>query len=253
MAMFIFQQLQQDYDRRFLSAGGHGLVINMDDLPADHATKAARALAHVIKAAMAEQGLCGIEDIIPGLTNLLVQYNPLVTTAANLKQSIRPMLAELSDDVGAVRHIRMPCCYGGEFGPDLDEMANTLGMSADAIIAKHHANTLEVAIMGFLPGLAYMKGVDEALYLPRRKTPRARVPALSVAIAMDQTVIYPLPSPGGWHIIGRIPVELFDANKDEPVLLKSGDKITFYPIDNNEYNEIKSDYKLGRFLIEIST
>ena len=75
MAMFIFQQLQQDYDRRFLSAGGHGLVINMDDLPADHATKAARALAHVIKAAMAEQGLCGIEDIIPGLTNLLVQYN----------------------------------------------------------------------------------------------------------------------------------------------------------------------------------
>lgn len=251
--MLIFEQLQQDYDRRFLSAGDHGLVINMDDLTADHATKAARALAYVIKASMDNQTIIGVEDIIPGLTNLLVQYDPLITTAATLKQKIKPMLADLSDDAGSVRHIYMPCCYGGDFGPDLDDMSKTLGLTTDEIISRHQANTLEVAIMGFLPGLAYMKGVDQTLYLPRRKTPRAHVPALSVGIAMDQTVIYPLPSPGGWNLIGRVPVELFDANKSDPVLLRSGDRITFYSIDIKKYNQIKSDYKSGHFAIEINT
>ncbi|MGB1036502.1 MAG: carboxyltransferase domain-containing protein, partial [Candidatus Puniceispirillales bacterium] len=134
--MLIFEQLQQDYDRRFLSAGDHGLVINMDDLTADQATKAARALAYVIKASMDNQTITGVEDIIPGLTNLLVQYNPLLTTAAALKQAIKPMLADLSDDVGSVRHISIPCCYGGDFGPDLDDMAETLGLSPEDIISR---------------------------------------------------------------------------------------------------------------------
>ena len=106
--------------------------------------------------------------------------------------------------------------------------------------------------MGFLPGLAYMKGVDEALYLPRRKTPRARVPALTLGIAMDQTVVYPMPSPGGWNLIGRIPIALFDPRKDDPILLRSGDKINFYPIDINEYHKIYKAYHDGQFLVEIA-
>lgn len=252
MIMISFAPLKQPYDRRFLSAGDHGIVINMDDLPTDHATKAARALAHAIRKIIADDNIKGIEDMIPGLTNLLVQYNPLVTSAATLIEEITPLLATLTNDEGAGRLIHIPCCYGGEFGPDLLEVAITLNMSTDEVVKRHQSNILDVAIMGFLPGLAYMKGVDEALYLPRRKTPRAHVPALSLGIAMDQTVVYPLPSPGGWNLIGRVPIPLFDAQKSDPILLRAGDRVSFYHIDNNEYNKIASDYRSGHFKVEIN-
>lgn len=257
--MLTFEQLQHSYGRRFLSAGDHGLVINMDDLSPNDATKAARALAKSINAERdnslfeetKNQTLIGIEDIIPGLTNVLVQYNPLLTTTAELKQLIQPMLATLYHDDGESRHVRIPCCYGGECGPDLDDVARELNLQTDEVVSRHQANTLEVAIMGFLPGLAYMKGVDSSLYLPRRKTPRAHVPALSLGIAMDQTVVYPLTSPGGWNLIGRVPIELFDTRKSDPVLLRPGDKVTFYSIDINEYIKILSDYESGQYVVEI--
>ena len=245
---------------RFLPAGGHGLVVSFDNTSTkagalkanmDH-TRKARALAGLIRQAGVDGKLSGIVDLIPGLTNLLVQYDPLHISAKTLQEIITPWLDHLTEDSGKSRHIRIPCCYGGELGPDLDSIADQLKLSPDEIVARHVASTLEVAIMGFLPGLAYMKGVDEALYLPRRKTPRARVPALTLGIAMDQTVVYPMPSPGGWNLIGRIPIALFDPNKDDPILLRSGDKINFYPIDINEYHKIYKAYHDGQFLVEIA-
>ena len=247
--------------KRFLPAGGHGLVVNFDDTQlrpgeskgnTDLATRKARALAGLIQEAAKDGKLSGIVDLIPGLTNLLVQYDPLLITAKHLQTTITPWLDHLSEDSGKSRHIRIPCCYGGEFGPDLEGIADQLNLSADEIVERHVASSLEVAIMGFLPGLAYMKGVDEALYLPRRKTPRAMVPALTLGIAMDQTVVYPMPSPGGWNLIGRIPIALFDPGKDNPVLLRSGDKIKFYKIDIKEYNDIYKSYHEGQFVVEIS-
>ena len=218
----------------------------------DIATRKARALAERIRQAAEDGRLSGIVDLIPGLTNLLVQYDPLLVSYQQLQDAIAPWLNDLSQEKGRSRHIRIPCCYGGEFGPDLDMIAGQLNLDPDEIIARHVASTLEVAIMGFLPGLAYMKGVDDTLYLPRRKTPRPRVPALTLGIAMDQTVVYPMPSPGGWNLIGRIPIELFDPRKDNPVLLRPGDKISFYPIDINQYNEIYKAYHADQFTVEIS-
>ena len=247
--------------KRFLPAGGHGLVVNFDDTQlrpgesknnTDLATRKARALAGLIQEAAKDGKLSGIVDLIPGLTNLLVQYDPLQTSAKHVQATITPWLNHLSEDSGNSRHIRIPCCYGGEFGPDLESIAVQLNLTPDEIIARHAASSLEVAIMGFLPGLAYMKGVDETLYLPRRKTPRALVPALTLGIAMDQTVVYPMPSPGGWNLIGRIPIALFDPKKDNPVLLRSGDNISFYQIDINEYNDIYEAYHSGWFSVEIT-
>ena len=247
--------------RRFLPAGGHGLVVSFDDALSntgtlrdnrDPATRKARALARRIQQAAKDGTLTGIVDLIPGLTNLLVQYDPLQTSAKHVQATITPWLNHLSEDSGNSRHIRIPCCYGGEFGPDLESIAVQLNLTPDEIVARHVASSLEVAIMGFLPGLAYMKGVDETLYLPRRKTPRALVPALTLGIAMDQTVVYPMPSPGGWNLIGRIPIALFDPKKDNPVLLRPGDNISFYQIDINEYNEIYEAYHSGRFSVEIT-
>lgn len=247
--------------KRFLPAGGHGIVVNFDDAlqngktakdNIDIATRKARALAERIRQAAEDGRLSGIVDLIPGLTNLLVQYDPLLVSYQELQNAIAPWLNDLSQEKGRSRHIRIPCCYGGDFGPDLDMIAGQLNLDPDEIIARHVASTLEVAIMGFLPGLAYIKGVDDTLYLPRRKTPRPRVPALTLGIAMDQTVVYPMPSPGGWNLIGRIPIELFDPRKDNPVLLRPGDKISFYPIDINQYNDIYKAYHADQFTVEIS-
>ncbi|MEC7208891.1 MAG: allophanate hydrolase subunit 1, partial [Pseudomonadota bacterium] len=137
-------------------------------------------------------------------------------------------------------------CYGGEFGPDMEEVASTTGLTPDEVIARHTASVLEVAIMGFLPGLGYMTGVDEALYLPRRSEPRTHVAKGSVGIAMDQTVIYPLDSPGGWNLIGRMPIPLFDQARDNPILFSAGDRVCFYAVSRREFDELEAACADGR-------
>ena len=245
------QTKKQDANfRRFLPAGGHGLVVNFadgGDKPTP--TQRARALARRIEA----ESLIGIVDLIPGLTNLLVQYDPLKLRGAELEARITPWLEDLDTRGQAARRLRIPCCYDAEFALDLAEIAKTLRLDAEEIIARHIGAELEVAIMGFLPGLGYMKGVDASLHLPRRATPRAKVPARTLGIAMDQSVIYPLTSPGGWNLIGRVPMAIFDMNKADPVLLRTGDKISFYRIDKKEYDEIRSAYQAGAFQVEITT
>ena len=234
--------------KRFLPAGGHGLVVNFAD-GGNKPTQRARALARRIEA----ESLAGIVDIIPGLTNLLVQYDPLKLRGAELEARLTLWLGDLDSEVQATRRLRIPCCYDAEFALDLAEIAETLRLDAEDIIARHVGTQLEVAIMGFLPGLGYMKGVDASLHLPRRATPRAKVPERTLGIAMDQSVIYPLTSPGGWNLIGRVPMAIFDINKADPVLLRTGDKINFYRIDKKEYNEIYSAYKVGEFEVEITS
>ena len=247
------QTKKQDANfRRFLPAGGHGLVVNFDD-GGDKPTHRARALAQRIEGESLTESLTGIVDLIPGLTNLLVQYDPLKLRGAELEARITPWLEDLDTTGQTARQLRIPCCYDAEFALDLAEIAETLRLDAEDIIARHIGAELEVAIMGFMPGLGYMKGVDASLHLPRRATPRAKVPARTLGIAMDQSVIYPLTSPGGWNLIGRVPMAIFDITKPDPVLLRTGDKIKFYRIDKKEYNEIRFAYKSGAFQVEIIT
>ena len=135
---------------------------------------------------------------------------------------------------GPGRTFEIPVLYGGEAGPDLDEVAARAGIAAQEAARLHASQLYHVYMLGFLPGFAYLGSVPEPLRLPRRATPRARVPAGSVAIASDMTAVYPLESPGGWHLIGSTPVVLWDmARQDEP-LLKPGDRVRFVPIDDVE-------------------
>lgn len=223
-----------------LDFSGYGPSLGLPPLAPDvraNLTRKARQLGQMINQKRADTH--GITDIVPGLCSVLFHYDPVLITAAEIKQQVSLYLDQLDEDKEVAAPLwRLPVCYDGEFGPDLDEVARTTKLSPEEVIAHHTAAVLEVAIMGFLPGLGYMTGVDEALYLPRRSEPRTFVVQGSVGIAMDQTVIYPLNSPGGWNLIGRMPIPLFDQQRDEPILFTAGDRVCFYAVSRDEFKDL---------------
>jgi inhibitor of KinA len=200
----------------------------------------ARAVGQSIRVLCTDGKLVGITDIVPGLASVLVHYDPCQIQAEQIKKTIGLILDSIdTSTTGPVRSWTLPVLYGAEAGPDLEEVASRSGHSPQEVIELHCQTSLEVGIMGFLPGLAYMTGLHPDLHLPRRTEPRTHVKGGSVAIAMDQTVIYPLDSPGGWNLIGLMPIPLFDPRRDEPVLLAPGDQIRFRSICAEEYTELE--------------
>ena len=227
-----------------LDFSGYGPSFGLPPLTSEdraQLTRNARLLGQLVRQQVDENAVRGITDIVPGLCSILFHYDPLLTSAADIKAIVSLFLDRLDEATDTTAPLwRLPVCYGGVFGPDLDEVATRTGLTPDEVITRHTSCVLEVAIMGFLPGLGYMTGVDEALYLPRRSEPRTFVAQGSVGIAMDQTVIYPLDSPGGWNLIGRMPIPLFDQTRDQPILLTAGDKICFYAVSAHEFKEIEA-------------
>lgn len=202
--------------------------------------------AGVIAAARAlgQFGLPGVRDIAPAYAGVCVRYDPVAWSDREDARSPYERLSERLSKLLAARPSRradlsdadateVPVCYGGEFGPDLMEVAQHARMSAEEIIARHAAADYRVAMLGFAPGFAYLLGMDAALQMPRRANPRTRVPAGSVAIGGAQTGIYPRELPGGWHIIGRTPRTLFDVARDPPALLAPGARVRFRAVDAN--------------------
>lgn len=247
--------LQNIENVTFLQSADSGLIVSFAQWDADEAVVASRQLAKLIWQHSADgvQAASGVRDLIPGLNNLLIQYDPLQTSSAALKEMVTEILPNLRLDASTdARHWQLPMIYGGDYGPDLADVASAVGLSPDEVIACHGSNQLTVAIMGFLPGLGYLKGVDKKLYLPRKSSPRQHVPALSVGIAMDQSVIYPLASPGGWNLIGRTPVRLFDPTRDEPVLFAAGDLVSFLAIDEAEFLRLDAAAAGGEDIISPS-
>jgi inhibitor of KinA len=132
--------------------------------------------------------------------------------------------------------ITIPVCYGGDLGPDINEVAALHNLTADEVISLHSSAEYKVYMIGFVPGFAYLGGLNDLLATPRKATPRSAVPAGAVGIAGKQTGVYPLKTPGGWQIIGQTPVKVFDANRPQPSFLKAGDRVVFKPIDMPGFN-----------------
>ena len=235
--------------------GDQGLMLDLTSFtPVINGTKTAEidddmthhiaALANHIEA----QNIAGLIEIVPSLTRLLFIIDTNITNAARLKQLIEPELERATQkSAHQPRNWLLPICYDGECGPDIADIASRTSLTYDEVIARHLANELAVSVMGFMPGLGYMTGVDPALSLPRRANPRTHVPERSVGIAIGQCVIYPLTSPGGWNLIGRISYPLFDAKRDEPILLRRGDIISFKRISIETLNNQEQAYLDGRF------
>lgn len=166
-----------------------------------------------------------VRQVVAGYTGVTVHFDPEQTTVEALGSAVKRLAAKRPKVEVPGRLHRIPVIYDGE---DFDDVIRTLGISRDELIAKHTSPIYRVFLVGFVPGWAYLGPLPEELYLPRRQTPRMQVPAGSVAIAARQTGIYPLPTPGGWHILGRTSVKVFLPNSDPPCLFRSGDRVKFF-------------------------
>ena len=176
-------------------------------------------------------GLDGVVDLSPAYASILIRFDPLRTGHERLAASVRALLAGLDDTpIPEPRLLTIPVVYGGEHGPDLADVARFAGMTPAEVVALHSGVVYEVHFLGFSPGFAYLGTVPEAIACPRLDQPRRRVPAGSVGIAGTQTGVYPCPTPGGWRLIGRTPLAMFDARRAPMSLLEVGDRVRFLPI-----------------------
>jgi inhibitor of KinA len=192
--------------------------------------------------------------VVPTYRSLLVYYNPLEIGRHALEQEI----TALETAAGAIqrppaRVIKVPTSYGGEFGPDLGYVADHAGLTPADVIRIHSEPDYLVYMMGFTAGFPYLGGMSPVIATPRLATPRTRIPAGSVGIAQAQTGIYPADSPGGWQLIGRTPVRLFDLERDPPVVLEAGDYVRFVPIDLDAYRHIERQIQSGTYNLSILT
>jgi KipI family sensor histidine kinase inhibitor len=192
------------------------------------------AAARALRAA----ALPGVVDIAPAFASLLLRFEAagMAPGKTSLIDALHAIIEQNEDQEEIVPDtISIPVCYGGDFGPDLAAVAAHTGLSLDATIARHAAGDYSVAMLGFAPGFPYLLGLDPALHMPRRADPRTRVPAGSVAIGGAQTGIYPRELPGGWQLIGRTPLALFDPTREPPAALAPGTRVRFRAIDRDEF------------------
>lgn len=188
--------------------------------------------------ALGANPLEGVVEPIPSYRSLLLIFDPLKTTLSLLQDRVHHLWNTLDpSQLPEPRRIEIPVVYGGEYGPDLDWVAGYHGITTDEVIGLHTTHTYHVYMIGFMPGFPYMGELPEALITPRRETPRTVVPRGSVALAQGQTGIYSTQSPGGWQIIGRTPLTLFDPGRWPPALLEMGDRVKFFRIDEEEMGD----------------
>jgi len=228
---------------RFLPSGDTAVVVEFGDR-IDHDLNAqVLRLAALVRT----QRIPGVVETLPTFRSLLVHYDPLVTNSAGVRAAIEGLLHSSRVAAAPARTWRIPACYDGSHAPDLEDVAKRTGLNVDEIIRLHSSTRFHVYMVGFSPGFPYMGDLPAALVLPRRTDPRVRVPAGSIAIATSMTAIYPVESPGGWHLIGATPVRLFAAHWARPALLSPGDKVCFEPVGPPEFDAIRAAVAANRY------
>ncbi|SFG11916.1 sensor histidine kinase inhibitor, KipI family [Desulfotomaculum arcticum] len=234
---------------RYLPAGDKGLVVEFGNAISPAINNQVRGFTLALEKA----GLPGVMEYIPTYRSLLVIYNPLVWEPALLIARLREIesslaTSEFPDPV--IYHL--PVAYGGDFGPDLDFICDYTGLAAQDIIRLHSEADYLIYMLGFTPGFPYLGGMDRRIAAPRLETPRISIPAGSVGIAGSQTGIYPVASPGGWRVIGRTPVRLFEPSGSNPVLLSAGDFVRFFAVTPRQYRQIEAAVEKGAYRITVN-
>ncbi len=200
--------------------------------------------------------LDGITELVPTYCALLIQYDAILYSYSDICNLMEPLLEpSATDDANErVTVIEIPTVYGGEFGPDLGFVASHNNLTEEEVVAIHSGTDYLVYMLGFIPGFTYLGGMDPRIATPRLSSPRTLIPAGSVGIAGEQTGTYPSDSPGGWQIIGRTPVTMYDMAKEQAALLRAGDYVRYVPIDEAEYTRIKAlgtDYVPSMYEVEV--
>lgn len=175
-------------------------------------------------------------EFIPAFTTVSVFYDPCRIIYKTAQAELVELLKQISEDQPAEsRTVEIPVCYGGEFGPDLEFVAEHNGLSTQEVIDIHTSGIYSVHMIGFAPGFPFIGGMSEKIAAPRRNTPRLRIPERTIGIAGKQTGVYPIETPGGWQLIGRTPTRLFRPENEVPSLLRAGDQVIFREITDSEY------------------
>ncbi len=197
---------------------------------------------------MKEQHIEGVVDMIPAFCTLLVNYDPRVITYEEIRDRMEKLLKiETRASESRRRVYEIPVCYGGEYGPDIENIAEHAGLSVEEVIRIHSSRDYLIYMLGFLPGFCYLGGLDERIHTPRLANPRIKINAGSVGIGGSQTGIYPLDSPGGWQLMGMTPVKTYDPEREVPILVEAGDYIRFVPVDESEYKRVKELVERGEY------
>lgn len=231
---------------RFLDAGDGAVTLEFGDRIAADLVARVRAFDRVLQAALACGGLPGVIETMPTFRSLTVLYDPLQTRRSTLDPALRALLQQAGQAPAAAgRHWRLPVCYGSDFGADLADVAAATGLAPEVVAQLHAETEVSVHMIGFMPGLPFMGDLPPCLSMPRRREPRLRVPAGSVAITGGLTTIYPWQSPGGWQLIGRCPVPLFDAAAAQPALLAPGDRVRFEAVTATRFAELAAAITAG--------
>jgi inhibitor of KinA len=219
-----------------------------DEISAELNTRV-RALEYLVQ----QQALAGVAEMVPTYRALLVHYDPSVVAYRDLVEAIAALVPQAqASRLPPARVVELPVGYGGDLGFDLEVVASRLCLTADDVVRLHAGAEYLVYFIGFTPGLPYMAGMPERLNIPRLEQPRLRTPAGSVAIGGTQCCIYSVESPGGFWVLGRTPVPLYDPGAPEPILLRPGDRVRFRAIERREYDAITSTVAAGRFTPVIS-
>ncbi len=224
--------------------GDRGLLINFEQVIQEDVNLKVIAL----KEAIESSELTGINFLIPAYCSLVVGFDPGTINYWKLRDHLTALQErDFQQSPVDSRKLSIPVCYDMEYGIDLEEIANQTRLEIPEIISLHSSVVFQVFMLGFLPGFAYLGPLPQELYCRRKDTPRARVPANSVAIAGAQTGIYPTQAPGGWQILGRTPIPSFRGTAERPFTYTPGDRLRFYPISQVEFEELSANIGSGDF------
>ncbi|MCX7827645.1 MAG: 5-oxoprolinase subunit PxpB [Thermanaerothrix sp.] len=204
---------------------------------------------HRLRKALLLEAMTGIKDCVVAYSSMAVYFDPMAVSHRKVILKLEGLLTSDQDEEGKSQDlVLIPVAYGGSMGPDLETVASHAGISKEEVIRRHSSRDYHCYMLGFTPGFPYLGGMDESIATPRLSTPRKSIPAGSVGIAGSQTGVYPIESPGGWQLIGRTPLPLFDpSNEKEPTLIKPGDLVRFVPIGEDEFQHIAERWRKGTY------
>lgn len=233
---------------KYIAAGDKALIIEFGDKIEEEVSNKIRELNLTI----ANSNILGIDEMVPTYRSLMVIYDPMFVGFDKLAEEIKDMENRMSGiNLPVAKVVEIPTLYSGEYGPDINFVAEHNNMSVEEVIKIHTSGEYLIYMIGFTPGFPYLGGMSERIATPRLQVPRTKIPPGSVGIAGSQTGIYPIESPGGWQLIGRTPVKLYDPYRSDPVLLSAGDYIKFVSVTEKEYRDISNMESKGKYRVVV--
>ena len=231
-------------DVRFLLTGDTSLTAEFGN----EISKEINAQIRAYNIALESSGIPGIVETVPTYRSLMIHYDPGVIPYRDLVKRLKELLGRIDQvEIPPSDVLEIPVLYGGEMGPDLAFVAQNAGISEEEVVKIHTSTEYLIYMLGFTPGFTYLGGMSDKIATPRLKQPRVKIPAGSVGIAGKQTGVYPVDSPGGWQLIGRTPVKMYDPDREVPILPQAGQYIKFKAVSQAEYDKIAEEVAKGTY------